>query len=178
MSEGGPTGPSVRSQAVEVCRVDPSQWQVHRSVRLAMLLDTPLAFGSTFAREVALTGEQWRARMRDSTSWLASQGDLPLGSVTLYRFPEQAADEAHLVAMWVAAHARGRGVADALVLALLDHCREAGLRRVTLDVAVDNARATSFYRRMGFVPTGRTGVLPHSPEVAELELERLTGPSR
>jgi RimJ/RimL family protein N-acetyltransferase len=175
MGEGGRAVPPVRAQALEVCRADASQWQVHRSVRLAMLLDTPLAYGSTFAREVALTGAQWRARMRDSTSWLAREGDQPVGSVTLYRFPEQAADEGCLVAMWVAAHARGRGVADALVEALLDHAREMGLRRVTLDVADDNPRARGFYRRMGFVPTGRTGALPHHPELTEHELERVIG---
>jgi ribosomal protein S18 acetylase RimI-like enzyme len=138
-----------------------------------MLLDSPLAFDSTFGREVALTDQQWRDRIQGSTAWLAFEGDLPVGAVTLYRYPEQGPDEACLVAMWVAPHARGRGVADLLVRTLLDHARQAGLRRVTLDVADGNDRASGFYRRLGFVPTGRTGALAHRADITELELERV-----
>jgi ribosomal protein S18 acetylase RimI-like enzyme len=169
------TGRAAARGAVNVVLVERSMWRVHRAIRLAMLLDTPLAFGSTFARELAFSDEQWQDRMRDSMSWLAhSEGepDLPLGAVTLYRFPEQQADEACLVAMWVAGHARGRGVADALVGTLLEHAAASGLRRVTLDVADDNPRAVSFYERMGFTRTGRTGTLPHNEQVTEFEMAR------
>ncbi len=154
-------------------RVEPSLWQVYRGVRLAMLLDEPLAYGSTFAREVAFPDSLWVERMADSAGWLAFDGALPVGAVTLFHAPEQAEDEAYLVAMWVAAHARGRGVADALVGSLLDHATGAGLRRVTLDVAHSNAQAVRCYERLGFVPTGRTGTLPHHPELTELEMEFL-----
>lgn len=153
--------------------MDRSLWQVHRAVRLAMLLDTPLAYGSTFAREVAFTDDVWLGRLDDAASWLAFDGDLPVGSVTLVRFPDQAADEGCLVAMWVASHARGGGVADALVEVLLQHAGSSGLRRVTLDVADGNHRAAAFYRRIGFTPTGRTGALPHDPQVTEHELARV-----
>lgn len=160
-------------EALSVGRLAPSQWQVYRGVRLAMLLDAPLAFGSTFASDVRLSDDQWQSRAAGAPTWLAHEGELPVGAVTLFRYPEQAADEACLVAMWVAAHARGRGVADALVGALLDHARSAGLRRVTLDVAHANRRAVAFYERMGFTPTGREGTLAHDPAVTELELEHL-----
>ena len=85
-------------------------------MRLAALLDTPLAFGSTYAAEAAFTEERWLARVHSgSTTWLALRGDLPVGSATSIRFPEQGEDETCLVGMWVAGHARGEGVADALV---------------------------------------------------------------
>ena len=164
MTERGATPP------VSVCRVRPEDWEVHRAVRLAMLLDTPLAYGRTVAREVAMSGEQWRERMQDSTAWLALDAELPLGSVTLFHAPNQPQDEAHLVAMWVASHARGSGVADALVAALVEGARSSGLQRVVLDVADGNERARGFYERCGFVLTGRTGALPHQPEVTETEM--------
>jgi ribosomal protein S18 acetylase RimI-like enzyme len=159
--------------AVTVCRVEPSLWKVVRAVRLAMLLDVPLAYGSTFTREVAFPDELWVERMKDSASWLAFEGEQPVGAVTLFHAPDQPADEAHLVAMWVAAPARGRGVADRLVGALVEHARAADLRRVTLDVADDNGRAVAFYERMGFTRTGRTGELPHHPEITESEMDLL-----
>jgi ribosomal protein S18 acetylase RimI-like enzyme len=138
-----------------------------------MLLDTPLAYGSTFAREVAFPDELWVERMRDSAGWLAFEGELPVGAVTLFQAPDEPEDEANLVAMWVASHARGRGVADRLVGTLLGHARRVGLRRVTLAVADDNTRAIGFYERTGFARTGRTGALPHQPQVSEFEMEYL-----
>jgi ribosomal protein S18 acetylase RimI-like enzyme len=160
-------------RALTVCRVEPSLWKVQRGVRLAMLLDTPLAYGSTFAREVAFPDELWVGRMADSSGWLAFEGEQPVGAVTLFHAPNQSADEALLVAMWVASHARGRGAADRLVATLLDYARETGLRRVLLDVADGNTRAIGFYERTGFTRTGRTGVLPHQPGVSEFEMEYL-----
>jgi hypothetical protein len=41
---------------------------------------------------------------------------------------------------------------------------------VTLDVAEGNLPARRLYERRGFRPTGRTGTLPHAPDVAELEM--------
>ena len=163
---------------LSVCRVVPDHWRVHRAVRLAMLLDEPRAYGSTFAREIAFDDQVWHDRIRDGAAWLALDGDLPVGTVTMWRMPDRPDDEACLVAMWVAAHARGTGAADALVGALVEHAHELGLGRVTLDVADENPRAAAFYERLGFVRTGRTGELPHYPGVGEFEMERpLSGPT-
>ena len=156
-----------------VCRVEPAHWQLHRAVRLAMLLDTPRAYGSTFAREIAFDDGVWHERIRDGAAWLALRGELPVGSVTMWQVPGRPEDEATLAAMWVASHARGTGVADALVQALLDHASGLGLRRVTLDVADDNGRAAAFYARLGFVETGVRGELPHVPGAGEFEMELL-----
>lgn len=156
--------------SVSVRRARPEDWEVHRAVRLAMLLDTPLAYGTTFAREVPMSGEQWRERMQHSASWLAFDGELPLGSVTLFHAPDQQPGEAHLTAMWVAGHARGSGVADALVAALIESAGSCGVHRLVLDVADGNERARRFYERWGFTPTGRTGALPHQPELTEAEM--------
>ena len=126
-----------------------------------MLLDTPLAYGSTYAREVAFPDELWVERMADSSGWLAFEGELPVGSVTFFQPPDQPDDEAYLVAMWVASRARGRGVARRARRApLLDHAAAPVCGRVMLDVADDNERAIGFYERIGFARTGRTGALP------------------
>jgi ribosomal protein S18 acetylase RimI-like enzyme len=164
-----------RDAALTVVAVEPSLWQVNRAVRLAMLLDTPLAYGSTFEREIAFPDELWVERMADSAGWLAFEDGLPVGSVTSFHAPDQPDDETYLVAMWVASHARGRGVADRLVAAVVEHARAAGLRRVTLDVADDNPRAIGCYERLGFTRTGRTGELPHQPTVTEFEMELVLG---
>jgi GNAT superfamily N-acetyltransferase len=167
--------PQAVAEEVVVCRVTPELWQLHRAVRLAMLLDAPLAYGSSFAREVAFDDQVWLDRIEASASWLARRAGLPLGSVTMFHVPDRPEDEACLVAMWVASHARGTGVAGALVAALVGRARELGLRRVTLDVADQNVRAATFYERHGFVRTGHTGELPHVPGVREFEMELRLG---
>ena len=159
------------TEPLEIRRVDEASWRTYRDVRLAMLLDTPRAFGSTYAREAAFSESVWLDRVRgEGRTWLAGRGNLPLGSVTVFRLEEQAPDEARLVAMWVAGHARGHGVGQALVETALADARERGLRRVTLDVADENAAARKLYERIGFRPTGRTSTLPHSPDIPEVEM--------
>lgn len=154
--------------------VDETNWRTYRDVRLASLLDAPSAFGSTYAAEAAFSDERWLARVNSgSATWLAMWGDLPVGAATSFRFPEQGEDETCLVGMWVAGHARGTGVAEALVGQVLDDARSRGLARVTLDVAEQNGRARTFYERMGFHPTGRQGVLAHDATVSELEMARV-----
>src|SRR5262249_25944453 len=61
-----------------------------------------------------------------------------------------------LISMWVAPFARGRGVGDALVNAVIEWAREQQASTVALGVLEGNERAVAFYRRHGFsrsVPT-------------------------
>ncbi len=82
----------------------------------------------------------------------------------------------HLVGMWVSPGLRGQGVADGLVEAVCEQARQAGAGTITLWVTEVNGRATGFYRRFGFVPTGaRQLVRPEEPDHWEEELAlRLT----
>ncbi len=83
----------------------------------------------------------------------------------------------HLVSLWAAPCARGHGVADLLVGAVIDHAQAAGAPRVTLWVTRGNARARSFYQRMGFTPTGRRQVYPRDG-AAPLDEEEFARPVR
>ena len=49
----------------------------------------------------------------------------------------------------------------------LEAASDAGVCRVVLEVAHENARAWAFYSRMGFRPTGETGSMPWDPSVTE-----------
>jgi ribosomal protein S18 acetylase RimI-like enzyme len=86
--------------------------------------------------------------------------------------PDQPEGECILVGMWVDPTARGLGVGELLVRAVLAAAAEQGLERVVLEVAHENEPAVALYRRLGFVPTGRTGAMPHDPSITEFEMER------
>ncbi|WP_068266184.1 GNAT family N-acetyltransferase [Janibacter limosus] len=138
-----------------VRRLSGDDWGLHRAVRLAMLLDQPDAYGSTFAREVAFDEATWRERLGHPVLIAESDAGLPLGVATLFRPDASHAPE--IVAMWVAGHARGDGIADALVEACVDLARERGDSVVRLHVMRDNRRAVAFYERVGFAFDGSPG---------------------
>lgn len=55
-----------------------------------------------------------------------------------------------LYGMYVRPSARGRGLADRIVAALLEEARRLGLEQVLLTVVADNPRARALYERHGF----------------------------
>jgi ribosomal-protein-alanine N-acetyltransferase len=66
-----------------------------------------------------------------------------------------AADEAELLTIAVHPSHRRRGAGRALLGAVVDHLRTAGVRRLFLEVGVDNPAASALYDQAGFQPVGR-----------------------
>lgn len=62
--------------------------------------------------------------------------------------------KALLWGMYVREEARGSGLADAIVEALLERARAEGIEMVVLTVAADNNRARRLYQRWGFALYG------------------------
>jgi ribosomal protein S18 acetylase RimI-like enzyme len=84
---------------------------------------------------------------------------------------------ATLFGLYVAPRARGRGVGEALVRAVLDEARRRGKSEVLLEVTSNNPAARALYERCGFVATGATHPHPRREELHELEMvARLTDP--
>ena len=129
-------------------------WPTWRETRLRALLDSPSAFGSTYAREIRFVEPDWRRRLEDpeAVSVLVLDDDRPVGMGAAY---QDRPGWLHVVAMWVAPGARGRGVAHD-VLAAIE--RWAGDRhlRLHLDVSTTNPVARTAYERYGFHGTGET----------------------
>ena len=164
-----------RTPAVRVVPVDETNWQLYRGVRLDALRDAPRAFWTTYAEAAARPDREWVGMVNQpasrSRTWMALQGERAVGSVGVFRLPEQPEDECVLVGLWVHPSARGLGIAELLVGAVLAAAREQGRRRLLLEVAHENERAAALYRRIGFRPTGRTGAMPHDPSITEFEME-------
>ncbi|HEV3234290.1 MAG TPA: hypothetical protein VG329_07055, partial [Candidatus Dormibacteraeota bacterium] len=62
-----------------IARIGPDQWAEFRDLRLAALGDSPNAFGSTLAREQALTEDDWRRRLANGAMFMAPSGETPVG---------------------------------------------------------------------------------------------------
>jgi ribosomal protein S18 acetylase RimI-like enzyme len=162
------------SQTATVCRLAADDWQVYRAVRLAMLRESPLAFGSTYD-EAAGYGEQlWRQRLTENVVILARVGTVPAGSVMYSengRVDSADAVSCSLYGMWVDPGFRRAGVGRALIDAVISQARAAGKRRVVLNVVAGNDTAGRLYEGSGFVPTGHTFPYPHDDRVIEVEME-------
>ena len=152
------------SLPVTIARLTPNDWESHRDLRLEALATDPQAFGATYADNAAYDEATWRARLAAVTYWQARQDGMPLGMVGLWDpsvgLGEQNGDDvdpepaaSFLIAMYVRPLARGGGVGDALVVAVLADAAARGHRHVVLDVREANAAARALYARHGFVVT-------------------------
>lgn len=125
-------------------------WPSLKAVRLASLLDAPTAFGVSHQTAAAYTDQQWRERAAGPhpAFWLAFVDGEPVGIIG---GGVNAARRYNLIAMWVAPHVRGSGLAAQLVDAVKSAAAARGHDRVFLDVAPANRRAAAFYEKQGFV---------------------------
>lgn len=135
-----------------------TEWRRWREVRLRMLRDDAAFFASRYddaVREPDETWQRWVAEAEQGTSKVLlaaiEDGDW-LGVVG--GFVRVDPSEVHLISMWVAPEARGRGIARALVAALAGWALERGAQRILLFVQEANTPARGLYERLGFTPTG------------------------
>jgi len=147
-----------------------------RALRLRALGDTPMAFGSTLAREEGYAPAQWERWAAASASgehqviFIAE----PASGMASGVIDDDDPALAHLYAMWVAPEARGTGAGTALLDAVLAWAADRGAQRLTTSVTDGNAAAAALYARAGFADTGRREPLGHSDAVVAV-LERPLG---
>jgi len=155
---------------------------VLRAVRLRALSDTPLAFGSTHAREAAYPPARWEQWARDGAASptqatflaVATDADEPVG-LAVAVIDADDPHSAHLFSMWVAPEARGTGAATALLEAVVDWTTAQGARTLRTQVTTGNEPAARLYSGAGFLDSGRREPLGHSDAQTKL-LERALDP--
>lgn len=158
--------------AYAIRRVDPRDWKKARELRLAALADTPIGFGMWHEDAMALPDEYWQDKTRrdatDPTSalfiavdeqggdWVGMAGGFLADEHSHYWRPDRASLVVYAVYVDPARRGREHGVSGLL----FDHVigwagREFPDAQVCLGVHERNDRAAAFYRRYGFVDTGR-----------------------
>jgi GNAT superfamily N-acetyltransferase len=146
-------------------------WQALRDIRLEALRDAPSAFGSTYEREVVRGETHWRDRISRGGTFLAYLPDLgasgPAGLIGGY---QEDPVTVKLVSMYVRPRARGRGVGEALVAAVVGWARHQNAAEVHLWVTETNAPARALYQRCGFSLTGEQQPLPSDPNLGEVAM--------
>jgi ribosomal protein S18 acetylase RimI-like enzyme len=172
---------------IVVHEVTADDWELMRDVRLAALAEAPSAFGSSYAREVAFTEEQWRGRISErSVTFFAREepaGTVPASTVLAGTVPAGAGPAglagvyvedgaANLVSMWVRPSARGLGAGKALVEAAAAWAKANDFGALFLWVTESNTSARRLYEGCGFTPTGKRQPLPSDPALTEIAMSR------
>ena len=145
-------------------------WLACRDLRLAALAEAPYAFGSTLQREQEFTEADWRAGLGRRAQFAAYLAEVPVGGAAGVCWDEPGT--ADLVAMWVRPEARGQGLADLLVRAVVDWADGQGHAQVRLWVTEGNEPAVPLYLRHGFARTGEVQPHPNVPASREFAMVR------
>lgn len=149
---------------IEIQLLAADDWRLWRELRLEALREAPAAFGSSLA-DWQGEGDQearWRQRLTSVPFNVVAWSDgKPAGMVSgLW-----SGEGAELISLWVAPFARGQGVGDRLIRAVVEWAGAAGAPRVALSVRAGNKPAIRLYRRHGFVEAGLSPESePGSPE--------------
>ena len=162
--------------AAEIVEAGVEDWALVRDVRLRALADAPYAFASRLEDERDQPESLWRDRLSSSTAsiFLAVDQGEAVGLVIVYLVPEERV-RSRLVSMWVSPERRRKGVATALVQAVLDWAQQGHVQSVELWVTETNDAARRLYERCGFVDSGARQPLPSNRALSEIGMRYPVG---
>jgi GNAT superfamily N-acetyltransferase len=79
-----------------------------------------------------------------------------VGFVSMYA-NDLTSRQAFITSIGVRRERWGSGLAQQLIRTAEDHARDRGMRRIRLEVSIENVRAVRFYAKMGFAPVDPEG---------------------
>lgn len=150
---------------MQIRRLGSRDASAYRTLRLRALWEFPQAFTSSYEEDekVPLEATEKRLALPHNKFWGAFDGDELCGMVGLQC--ETRAKNRHkatVVGMYVAQEQTGRGIGAALMHALVEDARRAGLELLVLTVTQDEGSAKRLYERCGF---RSFGIEPHAIKV-------------
>jgi ribosomal protein S18 acetylase RimI-like enzyme len=141
-----------RHPGLQLRRLSTDDWAAFAALRLAALTEAPDAFGSTLAEWRDASEQRWRNRV--AVAPLNLVASLDGSDVGMLSGVEEVPGTVEVISVWVAPAARGQGVGDAMLEALLAWADDRDAQRVVLTVTEHNAAAQRLYGRLGFAATG------------------------
>jgi ribosomal protein S18 acetylase RimI-like enzyme len=141
-------------QGFAVLRLEAGDGDVFRDIRLSAFRFAEDSFASSLAEELAKSTDWFETRVQQDAIFVARDASVILGVVGLSA--KTGSKEAHkgfVYSMFVLPEARGRGVGQALLAALIEEAK-ARFESVQLIVVSTNASAVALYRRAGFESYG------------------------
>ena len=156
--------------------LQPNEWRAYKRLRLEALEREPQAFGATYASTIQKPDDFWRKRLEDAEAMpdspilFAVRDGVPIGLAAAC--PGETVGQVAIISVYVTAAERGRGVARALMTALLQ-ALQSRAETVSLHVNPDQSAALTLYLSLGFtVQEEITAVLGDGIEHREYRMEK------
>jgi GNAT superfamily N-acetyltransferase len=144
---------------LELDLLTPLDWRVLRAARLYALLDSPCAFTSSYAQELAWGELEWQ-RALDAATWIvAREAERVIGLAKSVSEPGHPST-CYVESAWVAPTHRRRGVLRALLHRLVEIDRQMGVTELMLWVLEGHHDAQRAYQVLGFKSTDDRQYLP------------------
>ncbi len=156
-------------------QLGPDDMQIFRQIRLEALRSEPANFASSAEDWEALPDAEWTRRLTVNAVFVDFHEGEPIAMMGL--MPQAASKMAHrgtVIMVYVRKDRRGAGHAKALLDAVADHARSAGLRLLELALSAENPAALRFYQREGFTEIGRVegGILHEGRAIDDIMMTR------
>ena len=132
---------------LEIQRLRVGEEERLRKIRLAALKDAPYAFGTTFQEEITYPESSWTKQLQELPTFVAVLDKIDSGIVRSSPHPRETA--------------RGSGLSEVLIDAVIDWARTERYGQLVLDVSDDNKFAIALYKSKGFQATGITNSFPY-----------------
>jgi ribosomal protein S18 acetylase RimI-like enzyme len=140
---------------VEILALPPDEWRAYRKIRLLALELEARAFGTSLASASEHGETVWRSRLescgkdRGNRLLFAREGREIVGMVG--SFPREGSELVEIISLFVVPSARGKGVAKALMSALLDDlAADPSIQSLSLFVNKSQESAVRLYEGFGF----------------------------
>ena len=151
-----------------------------RALRLRALADSPMAYGSTFAKEESYSETIWHERAARSAAGdkavtiVAERDNRFVGMATELIADPKTPDQSQptMVGVFVDGTVRRQGVGVALVKKIADWAQVGGSAHLFVWITSSNEPAIALYRKCGFQLTGATRPNAHTSTLVELEMAR------
>ncbi|KKQ46169.1 MAG: Acetyltransferase [Candidatus Moranbacteria bacterium GW2011_GWC2_37_8] len=143
---------------MEIYKLNSSEWEIYRTLRLEALRESPQAFGDCFVESALLSDEHWKEEFENPKSFIlvARDGGEPFAMAAAYQ--EDGEKMKHIAYVWgvyVKKAYRGKGIGKQLMESLLDEIAAIGeIEKVDLNVNASQLSAVRLYERLGFAVAG------------------------
>lgn len=167
----------MKSLSIRPLRTD--EWALLRELRARALRDAPEAFAQTIGEIQDEPETYWQQLAKNlhlshHEFFIAFLDEEPIG-ITYGHLEAAARRVARVGSMWVSPMARGKGIGQQLLHGAMAWAAAQGAQRIKLWVTAGNSPAMKLYQSSGFVPTGKTDILPSHPSLHVIEMARKLG---
>lgn len=139
---------------IQVRRLTQDDAEIFREIRLEALEKHPETFQSTYESAAELPLDAFKQRLRQYALFGGFSDGALCGFVGFYPLKNPKISHKGLLwGMYVKEAARGTGLAEAMVEAVVEHAK-GKVEQILLSVIEDNERGRRFYEKMGFEPYG------------------------